>query len=94
VSASEASKSGMTWTSTSPDAPGWYWLMNEGQLRTARPRPAEVYRDALGRLSTSGHTLGWWRDAGMRLWWCGPIAEPPDVMEAVLGAAKEAEHEC
>ena len=74
----------MAWTRREPTAPGWWWLMNEAQVGKARPRPAEVYLDRHGALAVSGHSLQWWRDAGMRLIWCGPIAEPPDVLGAEL----------
>lgn len=76
----------MAWTRTPPDRTGWWWLIGEAQIHTSRPRPAEVYRDRRGELAVSGHPLAWWRDtAGMRLLWCGPIAEPPDVLGAELG---------
>lgn len=76
----------MEWTRTPPDRPGWWWLVSESQIHTARPRPAQVYRDRQGALAVSGHPLAWWRDvAGMRFLWCGPIAEPPDVLGAELG---------
>lgn len=81
----------MKWTATPPSAPGWYWLQNVAQIGKAKPRPAEVYRDKLGRLSVSGHTLNWWQDVGgMRFLWAGPIEEPPDAVEAMLEAGKEA----
>ena len=75
----------MKWTRREPTAPGWWWLANEAQMHTTPPRPALVYRDRQGDLAVSGHPLSWWSDvAGMRLLWCGPIAEPPDVLGAEL----------
>lgn len=74
----------MKWTRVPPEMPGWWWLANEAQVGKASPRPTEVYRDRHGDLAVSGHSLAWWRDMGMRLIWCGPIAEPPDVMGADL----------
>lgn len=74
------------WTRREPEGPGWWWLANEAQIHTARPRPAHVYLDRHGDLAVSGHSLAWWRDAGMRLLWCGPIEEPPDVLGAELDA--------
>ena len=70
------------WTRTPPDAPGWWWIVGEAQIQTARPRPVEVYRNGAGALALGGHSLEWWRGAGMRFLWCGPIAEPPDVLGA------------
>ncbi len=74
----------MAWTRREPTAPGWWWLISEAQMHATPPRPALVYRDRQGELAVSGHSLQWWRDAGMRLIWCGPIAEPPDVLGAEL----------
>ena len=77
----------MKWTDTLPDTPGWYWLQSVAQIGKAKPRPAEVYRDRQGRLSVSDHALEWWRDVGgMHFLWAGPIAEPPDALEAMLKA--------
>ena len=77
--------SGGEWTRTPPDAPGWWWIVDERQMHTARPRPVEVYRNRQGDLAMGGHSLEWWRDmAGMRLLWCGPIDAPPDVLGAEL----------
>ena len=76
----------MAWTRREPDAPGWWWIVEERKLHTARPRPADVYRNRAGELAMGTHSLAWWRDvAGMRFLWCGPIAEPPDVLGAELG---------
>lgn len=73
----------LAWTSAPPDAPGWYWLQGVEQIRTARPRPVQVYLDKAGRLSVCAHSLAWWRDAGMHFLWAGPIEEPPDPMTAM-----------
>ena len=72
------------WTRREPTAPGWWWLISEAQIHTARPRPVEVYCNRQGDLALGGHSLQWWRDAGMRFLWCGPISEPPDVLGAEL----------
>ena len=75
----------MEWTRREPDAPGWWWIVSEGQVGKAKPRPAQVYRDRHGTLAVSGHPLEWWRDMGLRFLWCGPIEEPPDALGAELG---------
>ena len=81
---SKAKAGGLAWSFNAPDKAGWYWLQNEAQLRTAKPRPVQVYLNRQGRLSVCGHTLEWWRDEGaMRFMWAGPIEEPPNPMEAV-----------
>lgn len=76
----------MAWTRREPDAPGWWWIVEERQIHTARPRPVEVYLNGAGDLAMGGHSLAWWRDVGgMHMLWCGPIAEPPDVLGAEVG---------
>ena len=75
----------MTWTDKSPEEPGWYWLLNGPQTKTTGPRPVQVYFDMLGRLSVCAHTLAFWKNAGLRLIWAGPIAEPPAYEEALHG---------
>lgn len=80
---------GMAWTRRAPAEPGWWWILEAGRLGHARPRPAEVYRDRRGRLAVSGHSLEWWREAGLSFLWAGPIAEPPDPMAS--GATEDAE---
>ena len=75
----------MAWTRTPPASPGWWWVLEEAQVGKAKPRPVEVYTNKAGALAMGGHSLQWWRDVGcMRLLWCGPIAEPPDVLGAEL----------
>lgn len=72
-----------SWTRTPPACPGWWWIVDERQVGKTRPRPVEVCRGKAGALAMGGHSLAWWRDVGgMRLLWCGPIAEPPDVLGA------------
>ena len=69
----------LTWTDRAPEKPGWYWLLNAPQAKTTGPRPVQVYRDKLGRLSVCAHTLAWWSTfGGMKLMWAGPIDEPPE----------------
>lgn len=87
---SEAKGEGLAWTAREPDKAGWYWMQNKAQIRTAKPRPVQVYLDKLGRLSVCGRTLKWWRDiGGMFFLWAGPIAEPPNALEAMLEAEAE-----
>ena len=75
----------LTWTDKAPEKPGWYWLLNGPQTKTTGPRPVQVYLDKLGRISVCAHTLGFWKKAGLRLLWAGPVDEPPPYEEAGRG---------
>jgi len=64
----------MTWTTTAPTQPGWYWWRNLRAKREAEIIYLRWYRDqlALGNFTLKGFTL---LETGE---WSGPIAEPEE----------------